>query len=103
MLLLLIKYFTDDSSVDFCYFRLDFPLLAAVPLIKREMDGATDAMGVNDSVFTSATKVDLAASPCVGVEVRPGRGADAARIIEELVDALRGLGKTEVEGRGKSW
>jgi hypothetical protein len=105
MLFLLYKYFTDEFcySVDVYYFRLDFPLLAAVPLIKRETDGTTDAEGVGANVFTAATKADPSTSPFFGVEVRPGRGADAARMAEELVDAPRVFGKSEVKGRGTSW
>jgi hypothetical protein len=84
--------------VDICYFRLDFPLLAVVPLMKRETDGATDVEGIGDNVCTAA---DPAASPLIGVDVCPDRGAEAARTSEALVAAAR-FGNREVDSRWAS-
>jgi hypothetical protein len=58
-------------------FRLDFPLLAAVPLMKRETDGGVEAEG-GDNVRTAVAIMGRpASSSSITVDVR--RGTETAR------------------------
>ncbi len=77
-------------------FRFAFPLLEAVPSIKRETEGARELEGGGDNVRDAAITGSVARSPPVEVDTR---GSEPERVDGTPLDAARSVCSALAGGR----